>query len=122
MVAEISTLAELSKYTTDPNKLTVLDFTATWCPPCQAIKPVFEALAKENSNVNFFKVDVSEGANELATEYSISAMPTFIFLLGDKIVHKIVGADQTELKSTISQFAAPGSSGAFSGQGRTLSE
>ncbi|KAG2064456.1 thioredoxin-like protein, partial [Suillus decipiens] len=101
--------------------LQVIDFTASWCPPCQAIKPVFEALAKDNANVNFLKVDLSEGTNDLATEYSVTAMPTFIFLVGDKEVHRIRGANPAALKSTIAQHAQTASSGAFSGQGRTLS-
>jgi len=93
MVAEISTSAQLKEFTGDANKLTVnicvlicpsssdrtvclqvIDFTASWCPPCQAIKPVFEGLAKDNDNVNFLKVDLSEGSNELATQYSVTAM------------------------------------------------
>ncbi|KAG2129382.1 hypothetical protein BD769DRAFT_1456298, partial [Suillus cothurnatus] len=48
-------------------------------------------------------------------------MPTFIFLVGDKEVHRIRGANPAALKSTIAQHANPASSGAFSGQGQTLS-
>ena len=32
-------------------------FTATWCPPCRRIAPVFEALAKENKEISFAKVN-----------------------------------------------------------------
>jgi thioredoxin 1 len=89
--------------------LQVIDFTASWCPPCQAIKPIFEGLANQNADVNFLKVDLSEGTNDLATEYSVTAMsvsivwrvssvlifhrPTFIFLVGGKEVHRIRGAN-----------------------------
>jgi thiol-disulfide isomerase/thioredoxin len=96
MVAQISTKAELNEFTGDANKLTVnicvlscwslkshvclqvIDFTASWCPPCQAIKPIFEALANQNADVNFLKVDLSEGTNDLATEYSVTAMSVSI--------------------------------------------
>ncbi|KAG2140638.1 thioredoxin-domain-containing protein [Suillus clintonianus] len=121
MVAEISTKIHLNEYTSDPSKLTVIDFTASWCPPCQAIKPVFEDLAKNNTHVNFIKVDLSEGTNELAASYSVTAMPTFIFLVGGDEVHRIRGANPSGLKSAITQYAKPAPSGAFSGQGRTLS-
>ncbi|KAG2060060.1 thioredoxin-like protein [Suillus hirtellus] len=121
MVAEISTAAQLKELTSDASKLTVIDFTASWCPPCQAIKPVFEGLANDNAHVNFVKVDLSEGTNELATLYSVTAMPTFIFLVGDEEVHRIRGANPAGLKSAVAQHAKSASSGAFSGQGQTLS-
>jgi thioredoxin 1 len=60
--------------------LQVIDFTASWCPPCQAIKPIFEGLATQNADVNFLKVDLSDGTNALATEYSVTAMSVFIVL------------------------------------------
>ena len=60
-------------------KLVVIDFFATWCGPCKMISPKIEAMAGEMSNVVFLKVDVDE-AEDVAQEYNISAMPTFIFL------------------------------------------
>ena len=36
----------------------IVDFTATWCPPCKFIAPKFEAMASEFTNAQFVKVDV----------------------------------------------------------------
>ena len=37
----------------------IIDFTATWCPPCKAIAPKFEAMADEfKGKMTFRKVDV----------------------------------------------------------------
>merc|ERR1712027_270488 len=40
-----------------------VDFTASWCPPCKMIKPIFEEWAekfKDNDKVKFVKIDVDE--------------------------------------------------------------
>jgi len=41
-------------------KLIVVDFTATWCPPCQHIKPIFHNLAQSNPHIVFYQIDVDE--------------------------------------------------------------
>jgi len=102
------------------DKLTVIDFHATWCGPCHTIAPVFESLAKQYPNVNFLKCDV-DAARDVASRYSISAMPTFIFLKGSTKVDQVRGANKSALESTLSRHASgTGSGGGFTGKGQTI--
>merc|ERR1712170_157712 len=67
------------------DKLVVVDFTASWCGPCQRIAPVFAKLAEEMADVCFVKVDVDEN-EETAQACGIQSMPTFQFF---KLGHKV---------------------------------
>ncbi|KAL1815759.1 hypothetical protein DCAR_0520269 [Daucus carota subsp. sativus] len=89
----------------DSNKLVVVDFTASWCGPCRIIAPVFSEFAKKIPNVLFLKVDVDE-LETVAKEWSIEAMPTFIFVKDGKLVDKVVGAKKEDLHQAILKNAA----------------
>jgi len=120
MITHITSLSQLNSILSkDKNKLSVIDFHATWCPPCHAIAPAFEAFSKQFPSVNFLKCDV-DAAKEVAQKYSISAMPTFIFLKGDSKVDQVKGANKTLLESTLQKHAVSSTSTAFSGKGQTL--
>ena len=67
--------------------LVVVDFTASWCPPCQAIAPKYEELAAGlGESASLCKVDVDEN-EETAQSCGIEAMPTFQFFKGGEKVH-----------------------------------
>ncbi|KAJ3880805.1 thioredoxin-domain-containing protein [Lentinula edodes] len=104
----------------EKDKLSVIDFHATWCGPCHAIAPAFEAFSKQYTNVNFMKCDV-DAARDVASLYRVSAMPTFIFLRGNTKVDQVRGADKAGLRAAIVKHSSGAAgSGAFSGKGQTL--
>ena len=72
------------------NKLTVVDFFATWCGPCQMLAPVLEILSKEQNDLNFFKVDIDESV-ELAINYQVDVVPTLIIFKNGNPVKTLEG-------------------------------
>ncbi|XP_004499205.1 thioredoxin H-type 1-like [Cicer arietinum] len=88
----------------DSNKLIVVDFTASWCGPCRFIAPILAEIAKNTPHVIFLKVDVDE-LKTVAEEWSVEAMPTFLFLKEGKKVDKVVGAKKELLQQTITKHA-----------------
>ncbi|EIW63963.1 thioredoxin-like protein [Trametes versicolor FP-101664 SS1] len=103
------------------DKLSVIDFHATWCGPCHMIAPTFEALAKQYPNANFLKCDVDQ-AKDIAGRYRITAMPTFIFLKGTSEVERVRGANKPALEAAVRRHSSGSSSGTFSGKGHTLGD
>ena len=73
------------------DKLVVLDFYATWCPPCKRMHPILEQLAQEyGSAVKFLQMDVDQ--NQLDDELGIDSMPTFVFWKNGKVLDVQKGA------------------------------
>jgi len=81
-------------------KLVVVDFFAVWCGPCKQIAPKLEAMDSEMADVVFLKVDVDE-CEELAMQYQISCMPTFLFFKGGEKIADFSGANEAKIKETI---------------------
>ncbi|GLB35864.1 putative thioredoxin-domain-containing protein [Lyophyllum shimeji] len=107
-VSSVSELDIILSKSTD--KLSVIDFHATWCGPCHAIAPTYEALSKQYKGVNFLKCDVDVG-KDVASRYAISAMPTFVFLKGAQKVDQVRGANRAALEDALRRHSASSSSG-----------
>jgi thioredoxin 1 len=70
----------------------VLDVFATWCGPCQYMMPIFEQLEKEHgASYKFAKLNVDE-SRDLAIQYGVSSIPTFIFIKDNQVKGKEVGS------------------------------
>jgi thioredoxin 1 len=82
----------------------LVNYTASWCGPCQAIAPIIEAEAQKNPHMTFCKVDIDEN-QELAQRNSISAVPTFhVFKNGTKL-GEVKGANAEAVKALIAKAA-----------------
>nr|XP_033320761.1 thioredoxin-2-like isoform X1 [Megalopta genalis] len=98
MVVEIKTDEEFkSTLEKSGDSLIVVDFFATWCGPCKSIAPKLQELSEQMTDVIFLKVDVDEFP-DLAAEYNINSMPTFIFIKGGKVLETFSGANYEKLK------------------------
>lgn len=85
------------------DKLTVVDFYATWCMPCKAMAPHLSKLVSEYSDVAFYKVDVDE-SHDIASKCEVTAMPTFVLTKNGEVVSKIVGANPRGLEEGINEY------------------
>lgn len=74
----------------------------SWCGPCKMIAPLYAELSEEYDNVIFVKVDVDENP-DTAAAYSVSAMPTFVFVKGGEVVDRLMGANPTALQEMIEE-------------------
>ena len=92
-----------SALVSNPNKIFVLDFYATWCSPCKRIKPFYEKLAEDYEEFIFCEIDVdNEEYNEFCEELQIKAMPTFIIYNYEKgVLNRLSGANEEKLMNMI---------------------
>ncbi|KAL8386999.1 hypothetical protein RB595_010235 [Gaeumannomyces hyphopodioides] len=109
------------------SSIVITDFYADWCGPCKMIAPTFESLSTKFSKPNkiaFCKVDV-DSQREIAQQYSVSAMPTFLILRNGTVIDTIRGANPPALTAAVEKavkLAGPGGGGGsvFSSGGQRL--
>jgi|TARA_B110001469_G_C9639189_1_gene321095 thioredoxin 1 len=94
---------DLSRFSSANNDtLIMLYFTASWCGPCKKIKPFIDEKQKEFKNVCFSTINVDDNDYEdLCNDFSISAMPTFVFYKNNSELDKVVGVDETKIESLL---------------------
>ena len=73
------------------------------CPPCKAIKPIYEQMSDTHTDVAFGKVDVDDNPGS-AAKHQISGVPTFIIFKGEEVYNRFTGADPNMLEQTISDL------------------
>lgn len=70
----------------------LVDFWATWCPPCRMMQPVLQRLAARVSDrADVCSVNIDRQP-DLAAEYRISGVPTFAVWANGKLVAQKTGA------------------------------
>lgn len=101
--------------------IVLVDWWASWCGPCRAFAPTFEAAAERNPDLVFAKVD-TEAEEQLAAEAGISAIPTLMVFRDnvlvfrqagslpahvlDELITKVRELDMDEVQRTLAEQAA----------------
>jgi thioredoxin 1 len=99
-VKQVSDMGDF-KNIINSNAHVIVDFFATWCGPCKTLAPQLDQMARENPQVCFLKIDVDE-ADDIASEYGISAMPTVHIFNTGKIAKTVVGVNPSVIQHYIS--------------------
>lgn len=79
------------------SKIPVLvDFWASWCPPCKMTEPMILELAREyDGKIKIVKLNVDQNP-KISSEYQIMGVPTFILFNSGTEVQRRVGAQSKE--------------------------
>jgi thiol-disulfide isomerase/thioredoxin len=64
-------------------------FSAVWCGPCKAFKPIMKEIQSEGHNVQFIDIDSSP---ELAEAHGIRSVPTIVIEENGAEVDRLVGS------------------------------
>ena len=73
----------------------LVDFFAQWCGPCKEMAPLIDELSDELSGVKVCKLDI-DSAMEIARQYRVMSIPTFIKFENGEAVKRTVGGQSKE--------------------------
>ena len=75
----------------DKKGIFFVDFFAEWCGPCKLTGPIIDKLSEDHKDMMFYKVNVDENG-DLASQYSVFSIPTFLMFKDGQIVSQFSGA------------------------------
>ncbi len=84
----------------------IVDFTASWCPPCRALAPVFEKLSQAyTGKLRFARMDTDENL-QTPVQVGIQGMPTLVLFANGQAVGRLLGPHPSRLQQGIDRLLA----------------
>ena len=78
--------------------VSIVQFSAEWCQPCKALKPIMEKLS-ENYKASFYYADIENGGINTGSAAGIRGVPTvIIYKKGVEIDRKVGGVAESQMK------------------------
>jgi thioredoxin len=100
------TVEEFKKKISQPNKLVMVYFNASWCVPCIKLKPEIAQLEKEAKEFcEVLQINTDDNP-KVAEYYEINSLPMFVIYKDGKKLWENIGAlTKTQLQSKITAFS-----------------
>jgi thioredoxin 1 len=84
----------------------IVDFTASWCPPCRALSPVFEKLSQTYAGkLRFARIDTDENL-QTPVQMGVQGLPTLVLFANGQSVGRLVGPHPARLQPGIDRLLA----------------
>ncbi len=77
----------------------IVDFTASWCGPCQDLKPILEELEQEGK-VKVVMIDIDANP-AIASGFGVSPIPHLMLVKDGKIADNVIGFRQKKALEAI---------------------
>ncbi|MDC0716097.1 thioredoxin family protein [Nannocystis bainbridge] len=68
----------------------LVKFAGAWCPPCRALQPTLDAIARDRSDLAVFDVDV-DASHALAERFGVRSIPTLVAFRDGQPIGQLVG-------------------------------
>jgi len=84
------------------DRLTIVDFWAPWCKPCEALTPILEEISSEyDGKLQICRINL-ENNYATANKYQILSIPTLLFFKQGRPIRDLVGLkSKFKIKKTI---------------------
>ena len=85
--------------------VSVIQFSAAWCGPCKALKPVMDKLSDEyKDKASFYYGDIEDGAINTGSAAGIRGVPTvIIYKKGVEVSRKVGGVPESHMKQFLDE-------------------
>lgn len=91
------------KHATDENfdsmvseGLTLVDFWASWCGPCQMFGPIFEEVSEAEKDVHFVKFEIDDVNRRTPAKFGIRSIPSVLAFKNGEIKEARTGLMDNE--------------------------
>ena len=85
--------------------VSIVQFSAEWCQPCKALKPVMEKLSDTyKDKANFYYADIDEKAINSASAAAVRGVPTVVvYKKGLEVARKVGGLPEQQMRDFLKE-------------------